>query len=192
MLDAPGAGLAAPQIGVGLRVFTYYVDDVVGHLVNPEPRPVRREPGRRRGLPVDPRAGLRLHAGATASWRRASTCTASRSSSRAPSCWPAASSTRPTTSTASCSSTGSTRAPQGRLKAIREAEWCGLSRAAGQAVARTRCSGAGSERRRRCGWSSPAPPRSPLPSLRALLDVPARGRRRASPAPTPAPAAAGS
>ena len=35
MLDAPGAGLAAPQIGVGLRVFTYFVDDVVGHLVNP-------------------------------------------------------------------------------------------------------------------------------------------------------------
>ena len=26
MLDAPGAGLAAPQIGVGLRVFTWYVD----------------------------------------------------------------------------------------------------------------------------------------------------------------------
>jgi peptide deformylase len=36
MLDAPGAGLAAPQIGVGLRVFTYYVDDVVGHLINPD------------------------------------------------------------------------------------------------------------------------------------------------------------
>ena len=35
MLEAPGAGLAAPQIGVGLRVFTYYVDDVLGHLVNP-------------------------------------------------------------------------------------------------------------------------------------------------------------
>jgi peptide deformylase len=35
MLEAPGAGLAAPQIGVGLRVFTYYVNDVVGHLVNP-------------------------------------------------------------------------------------------------------------------------------------------------------------
>ena len=35
MLDAPGAGLAAPQIGVGLRVFTYYVDGVLGHLVNP-------------------------------------------------------------------------------------------------------------------------------------------------------------
>ena len=35
MLEAPGAGLAAPQIGVGLRVFTYFVDDVLGHLVNP-------------------------------------------------------------------------------------------------------------------------------------------------------------
>jgi peptide deformylase len=36
MLDAPGSGLAAPQIGVGLRVFTYNVEDEVGHLVNPE------------------------------------------------------------------------------------------------------------------------------------------------------------
>jgi peptide deformylase len=35
MLDAPGAGLAAPQIGVSLRVFTYDVGDEVGHLVNP-------------------------------------------------------------------------------------------------------------------------------------------------------------
>ena len=35
MMDAPGVGLAAPQIGVGLRVFTYFVDDVVGHLINP-------------------------------------------------------------------------------------------------------------------------------------------------------------
>jgi len=36
MLEAPGAGLAAPQIGVGLRVFTYNVEDVVGYLINPE------------------------------------------------------------------------------------------------------------------------------------------------------------
>lgn len=36
MLDAPGAGLAAPQLGVGLRVFTWYVDGEVGHLVNPD------------------------------------------------------------------------------------------------------------------------------------------------------------
>ena len=35
MMDAPGVGLAAPQIGVGLRVFTFNVDDVVGHLINP-------------------------------------------------------------------------------------------------------------------------------------------------------------
>ena len=35
LLDAAGAGLAAPQIGVGLRVFVFDVDDVVGHLVNP-------------------------------------------------------------------------------------------------------------------------------------------------------------
>jgi peptide deformylase len=35
MQDAPGAGLAAPQSGVPLRVFTWDVDDEVGHLVNP-------------------------------------------------------------------------------------------------------------------------------------------------------------
>ncbi len=35
MLAAPGAGLAAPQIGVSLRVFTWHVDGVLGHLVNP-------------------------------------------------------------------------------------------------------------------------------------------------------------
>jgi peptide deformylase len=35
MLDAPGVGLAAPQIGVSLRVFTYWVDDELGHLINP-------------------------------------------------------------------------------------------------------------------------------------------------------------
>lgn len=36
MLDAPGVGLAAPQIGVSLRVFTYWVDDELGHLINPD------------------------------------------------------------------------------------------------------------------------------------------------------------
>ena len=36
MLDATGRGLAAPQIGVGLRVFTYHLDaDEHGHLINP-------------------------------------------------------------------------------------------------------------------------------------------------------------
>ena len=36
MREAPGVGLAAPQLGVSLRVFTYYVDGEVGHLVNPD------------------------------------------------------------------------------------------------------------------------------------------------------------
>lgn len=35
MLDSDGAGLAAPQLGVGLRVFSYHVEDEIGHLVNP-------------------------------------------------------------------------------------------------------------------------------------------------------------
>jgi peptide deformylase len=35
MRDAPGSGLAAPQIGVSLRVFTYDVEDQLGHLINP-------------------------------------------------------------------------------------------------------------------------------------------------------------
>ena len=35
MLAAPGAGLAAPQIGVPLRVFVWDVDEALGHLVNP-------------------------------------------------------------------------------------------------------------------------------------------------------------
>ena len=30
-----GAGLAAPQLGVGLRAFVFHVDGVEGHLVNP-------------------------------------------------------------------------------------------------------------------------------------------------------------
>ena len=79
MLDAPGAGLAAPQIGVGLRVFTYYVDGELGHLVNPEPRPLRRRSRTARraacrspAWPSTPRARC--------AWSpRASTCTASRS-----------------------------------------------------------------------------------------------------------------
>lgn len=35
MLDAPGAGLAAPQIGVPLRVFVWDIDEDLGHLINP-------------------------------------------------------------------------------------------------------------------------------------------------------------
>jgi peptide deformylase len=35
MGEQGGTGLAAPQIGVGLRVFSFDVDDVLGHLINP-------------------------------------------------------------------------------------------------------------------------------------------------------------
>ena len=35
MHDEGGAGLAAPQLGVGLRVFSYECDGFAGHLVNP-------------------------------------------------------------------------------------------------------------------------------------------------------------
>ncbi len=35
--DLPGrAGVAAPQIGVNLRAFSYKVDGVIGHLINPD------------------------------------------------------------------------------------------------------------------------------------------------------------
>jgi peptide deformylase len=35
MNSAGGAGLAAPQIGVGLRAFTWNIDGEEGHLINP-------------------------------------------------------------------------------------------------------------------------------------------------------------
>ncbi|SFQ34410.1 peptide deformylase [Amycolatopsis arida] len=36
-VDAPGrAGLAAPQIGVSLRAFSYNVDTEIGYVINPE------------------------------------------------------------------------------------------------------------------------------------------------------------
>lgn len=45
----PGrAGVAAPQIGVGLRAFSYNVDGVIGYVLNPELVEVRGEP-----YPVD-------------------------------------------------------------------------------------------------------------------------------------------
>ena len=35
LYDQQGSGLAAPQVGVGLRVFAFHDEDVAGHLVNP-------------------------------------------------------------------------------------------------------------------------------------------------------------
>ncbi len=36
MANVNGAGLAAPQVGVSLRIFTFNVDGVAGHVINPE------------------------------------------------------------------------------------------------------------------------------------------------------------
>jgi peptide deformylase len=35
LYDQRGSGLAAPQVGVGLRVFVFHDDDSSGHLINP-------------------------------------------------------------------------------------------------------------------------------------------------------------
>ncbi len=35
MVNVEGAGLAAPQVGVSLRVFTYQIDGQRGHIINP-------------------------------------------------------------------------------------------------------------------------------------------------------------
>ena len=113
MVNAPGAGLAAPQIGVGLRVFTYYVDDELGHLINPSlDLSSEMQEGEEGclsfpGIFVDTPRALRVVAKGfnqhgepvvRAVWR-----------AREQSCWLAAFSTRRITWTASCSSTGWTR-----------------------------------------------------------------------------------
>ncbi len=35
MADVHGAGLAAPQVGISLRIFTFNVDGASGHVINP-------------------------------------------------------------------------------------------------------------------------------------------------------------
>jgi peptide deformylase len=41
----PGrAGVAAPQIGISLRIFSYHVNSVVGYLINPEKLELSGEP----------------------------------------------------------------------------------------------------------------------------------------------------
>ncbi len=81
----PGrAGVAAPQIGVGLRAFSYNVDGQVGYVLNPEIVEVSGEPELMDegclSVPDSPtrRVGRRTRRSA------ASTSTATRSCSRAP------------------------------------------------------------------------------------------------------------
>ena len=112
MLEAPGAGLAAPQIGVGLRVFTYHVDDEqAGHLINPVLHfPSDEEQDGPEGCLSIP--GLswdcirKEHVVAHGQNMYGDPITVEGTARL-----PAASSTRPTTSTASCSSTASMPSP---------------------------------------------------------------------------------
>jgi len=67
MVDAGGAGIAAPQVGVGLRVFTWVVEGEFGHIVNPSVELVGDEESFERegclsipGLPFDCRRHLRV------------------------------------------------------------------------------------------------------------------------------------
>ena len=85
LLDEGGAGLAAPQIGVGLRVFAFDVDDVVGHLINPVLHfPDEEEQDGPEGCLSIPGRLRRHQAPAERGRQRASTSTASRCSSSAP------------------------------------------------------------------------------------------------------------
>ncbi len=84
MQEAGGAGLAAPQLGVGLRVFAFDVDDVVGHLANPV---LEFPDARSRTAPraACPSPGCTTTPSAASTWwPRASTSTATRSRSSAP------------------------------------------------------------------------------------------------------------
>ena len=118
LYDQRGSGLAAPQVGVGLRVFVFHEEDVAGHLVNPVldfpdqeeqdgPEGCLSMPG----LYFDTKRRMNVVAkGFTASGDPVQVV--------APAIWPAACSTRPTISTACCSSTAWTanaaRRPCGR------------------------------------------------------------------------------
>ena len=82
MYEAPGLGLAAPQVGVQKRLFVYDVGEGPQTIVNPEIVESRGRVGLRRGLPVDPRPGLRARAAQGGPPHRATTSTATRCRSR--------------------------------------------------------------------------------------------------------------
>ena len=58
MYEAPGLGLAAPQVGVQKRLFVYDLGEGPQVVDQPRDPRVRRRVGLRRGLPVGPRPGL--------------------------------------------------------------------------------------------------------------------------------------
>ena len=62
MRDAPGVGLAAPQLGEPLRACVVEVENHLYELVNPQIVRDRRRRSRPRGLPLDPRLRRLRHA----------------------------------------------------------------------------------------------------------------------------------
>ena len=106
----PGSGLRRRRSASALRVFTYDVDDEIGHLINPVLGPFSEEmmDGEEGCLSLA-RAVVRAQAPGARRRRRAEHVRRAGGRSRAPATCRARSSTRPTTSTASSSSTGSTR-----------------------------------------------------------------------------------
>ena len=107
MEDVEGAGLAAPQVGVSQRVFTYRVGGVEGHIINPVLENSEDfQPDEVEGCLSIPGLGFPRPPVSAGPGSPGWTCTATRSRSRARACWPAASSTRPTTWTASSTPTG--------------------------------------------------------------------------------------
>ena len=115
MQEQEGAGLAAPQLGVGLRVFAFDVDDVVGHLINPvlEFPDEEEQDGPEGclsipGIYVDTKRRMNVVASGLQPARRPGAAGRHRADG------PVRPSTRPTTSTGCCSSTGSTPPPARR------------------------------------------------------------------------------
>ena len=84
------AGLAANQIGVGLRAFSYNIDGQIGYVLNPTIVELSE------AACPSPSCGTRPSGRGTRA-ARARTWTGARSSWRARSSWPGASSTRWTT-----------------------------------------------------------------------------------------------
>ena len=182
MLEAPGAGLAAPQIGVGLRVFTYYVDKQLGHLINPSlDLSSDMQDGEEGclsfpGIFFDTPRALRVVA---KGWNEHGEPVTLEGSELMARCIQ-----HETDHLDGILFIDRMDRAQRKLamKAIRDAEWAGEHGADGPAqppldlrqgpVAR-------------CGSSSPAPPRSPCPASRRSSRPPTRSSR-CSPVPTPA------
>ena len=109
MRDAPGVGLAAPQLGEAMQACVIEVEDQLHELVNPRDRPVDGRRPRPRGLPVDPGLRRLRDPAREGLGRRPEPPRPEDQGRRDPGCSGARSSTSSTTSTASSTSTISTR-----------------------------------------------------------------------------------